>query len=262
MKNNMKLILERWDRYVLLEQEESTPQNVGELLEAINSYTMIKGDKTKRIISSVIAALTEFSGVDGIPQDLQAKIEEVVEVLGVFLQPDPISALKQLGLQKIATLIYNLVTTDPVKSFLIKKIGEQTITFLVKEVIPGFGTILKAGAFLSKVFTISKEIAKAIDTARMDPKEVLQLIAKEIYELPDSKDTTTGFMGIFNVDDQWSAIIDDKVEMKFIQLAINRLNSMNPATLLTDVSFNKMLVDYLKNTYDQRTLTAPTTPTA
>ena len=51
----MKLILERWDRYVLLEQEESTPQSVGELLNAINSYTMIKGDKTKRIISFIIS---------------------------------------------------------------------------------------------------------------------------------------------------------------------------------------------------------------
>jgi hypothetical protein len=264
MKNNMKLIMERWDRFVITEQAVPAPQTVGELIDAVNSYTMIKGDKTKRIISSIVSALNKFSSIEGMQdnQQLGSLIQKTIEVLNVFLQERDIkSALAKVATGEVFQLVYDTVTSEPIASYLAKTIGEAIVKTFIEEIIPGLKTIVKVGSFFSSLFSIAKDVQKAVETGKMDPNQVLQLIAKEIYELPDSKETTTGFMKIFNVDDKWSAIIDDKIEMKFIELAMNSLRSMNPSTPLESISFNKMLVDYLKNTYSQRTLTGPSIPT-
>lgn len=254
----MKLILERWDRFLLVEEEVTAPQTVGELIAAVNSYTMIKGDKTKRIISSIVSALNKFSTIEGEQNtELNESINKTVEILNGFLQQDLTATLTKMATMEVGELIYNTITTEPIASYLVKTIGQAIIKTFIEEIIPGFKTVMKIGSFFSKLFTITKDVAKAIETANMNPKQVLQLIAKEIYELPDNKETTTGFMKIFNVDDKWSAIIDDKIEMKFIELAMNTLERMNPNTPLANISFNQMLVNYLKATYDKRTLTGP-----
>ena len=261
MKNKLKLILERWDRFVLTEEEVTAPQTVGQLIAAVNSYTMIKGDKTKRIISSIVSALNKFSTIEGEQNtELNESINKTIEILNGFLQQDLAATLTKMATMEVGELIYNTITTEPIASYLVKTIGQAVIKTFIEEIIPGFKTVVKIGSFFAKLFTITKDVAKAIETANMNPKQVLQLIAKEIYELPDSKETTTGFMGLFNVDDKWSAIIDDKIEMKFIELAMNtleRINRTNPNTPLANISFNQMLVNYLKDTYDKRTLTGP-----
>jgi hypothetical protein len=247
----MKFILERWDRFLTEEQEVIAPQTVGELLQAINDYTMLRGDPTKRVIKSVISVLDQLTGLEGI--DAQS-LFEIREILDCFLEDEPATAIAKLGIENIYEVLYNIFSKKAVQTFLVEKLGAEIFKTFVEEIIPGFKTFVKVSSFFSKLFTITKTLKTAIDSSKMTPKQVLTQMAQEIYSLPDSKETTSGFMGIFNVDDKWSAIIDDKIEMKFIERTIALLERLPANTPLTNINFNNMLVNYLKGNYENRTL--------
>ncbi len=247
----MKVILERWDRFLAEEQEVIAPQTVGELLQAINDYTMLRGDPTKRVIKTVISVLDELVELTGV--DAQSIIE-IKEILNCFLQKEPAVSLAKLGIQNIYEVVYKVFSNKAVQTFLAEKLGEEIFKSFIEEILPGFKTFVKVGTFFTKLFTITKKLKAAIDSSKLAPEQVLIQMAQEIYSLPDSKETTSGFMGVFNVDDKWSAIIDDKVEMKFIQTTIGELKSLPPNTPVADINFNNMLVNYLKTNYANRTL--------
>ena len=100
MPNEMKVIMERWDRFVIKEQEPEAsagPETVGQIIKSIDDLILIKGDKTKRVISSVIEALKVLvdssQDLDYLSEDIQKIIEwfeEELEVTG--LADDFISA--------------------------------------------------------------------------------------------------------------------------------------------------------------------------
>ena len=78
---------------------------------------------------------------------------------------------------------------------------------------------------------------------------------QDIMTAPDNKDTTAGFLGLFNIDDEWQKMLDDKIEIKFINKMVSQLKSIDPNTSLEQLNFNQKLIDFLKTEFEGRTVT-------
>ena len=270
--SEMKLIMENWRAYtnsssLLVEiAPDGSPETVGELLIAINKYTMISGNKAKRILNNIKEALKVFldmaqddesqlmpRGAEGALHIEDEDIQKLIEWFEEALEGQWAEAIMAIPVKAVI----NIISKDPLKSFLMQKIGKEALKMLVADILPAGGTILKFGKWFSRMFKISKELESAIEAGGASPKEMFVMIVKDITNLPDSKDTTKGFMGIFNIDDKWKEILHDKIEIEFIKQQIAELESMNPSTNLVTLNFNQKLVDYLSRKFEGRTLAGP-----
>ena len=263
--SEMKLIMENWRAYtnsssLLVEiAPDGSPETVGELLVAINKYTMISGNKAKRILKNIVETLKVFldsaQDIEGLGRD-ESEDEDIAKLIEWFeeaLEGQWAEALMAIPVKAVISII----SKDPLRSFLLQKIGKEALEVLIGDILPGAATALKFTKWFSRMFKVSKALASSIETGGASPKEMFVMIVKDIADLPDSKDTTKGFMGIFNIDDKWKEILHDKIEMNFIQQQIAELESMNPSTNLVTLNFNQKLVDYLSGEFEGRTLAGP-----
>ena len=78
---------------------------------------------------------------------------------------------------------------------------------------------------------------------------------KSMYRLPDNKKTGTVLDQFLNVDDQVSAIVDDKIENAFLQDFLKMIQSQ-PDDKAIDKTVTQELQDYLRKQYKNRTVTA------
>ena len=82
-------------------------------------------------------------------------------------------------------------------------------------------------------------------------------LIKNMYSLPDDKKTNTVLDKFLNVDDQVSAIVDDKVENQFLNSFIDYVKRQDPDRLLRDDDITQKLLDFLATQYDGRTMVVP-----
>ena len=101
---------------------------------------------------------------------------------------------------------------------------------------------------------VSKELQTAYKEGTADVNQVFANIVKDIATAEDNKDTTAGFLKLFNIDDEWQKMLDDKIEIKFIEQMIGSLKNLNPNTSLENINFNSQLVKFLKDEFEGRTL--------
>lgn len=73
-------------------------------------------------------------------------------------------------------------------------------------------------------------------------------LGKTLYSLPDEKVSNTG-LDYLNVDDEISAVVDDRVENQFIQKYLNTLESMDDNTPLETTDITKLLTNYIEKEY-------------
>jgi len=77
---------------------------------------------------------------------------------------------------------------------------------------------------------------------------------KTIYDATDDKKTNT-FLDKLNVDDQYSKIVDDKIEMAFLKFLTQAImDTPDQTPLPQDFDVNAKLQDYLKKNYQNRSL--------
>ncbi len=248
----MKLIMESWRGYLNEIDANGDPETVGELLVAINKYTMIQGDVSKRILKNIIEVLKVFidaSQDEGV--NISEDVAKLIEWFEEALEGQWLEATRAIPVKAVISLI----SKNPIRDVLVKKIGTQALEFVVGDLLPGAATVLKFGKWFGRMFKISKNVKQAVDTANAGPKKVFAMIVKDIYEAPDNKDTTTGFMKIFNIDDKWSEMLEDKLEMKFIEEQMGEIESMSPDTSLEGLNFNTKLIEFLEKEYENRTVT-------
>jgi hypothetical protein len=78
---------------------------------------------------------------------------------------------------------------------------------------------------------------------------------KTAISKPDVKKTNT-WLDKLDIDDKMSAIVDDAVENGFMQAMANTIqNEPDNKPLEDDFNMNQKMVDYLKDEYEQRTIT-------
>jgi len=109
-----------------------------------------------------------------------------------------------------------------------------------------------------KVFSKGKEFAVdqvlGLIPGASNAKTAFDFIEAAISK-PDTKKTGT-WLDKLAIDDEMSAIVDDTVENGFMQSMVDIIqNEPNNKPLEDDFNMNQKMVDYLKNEYNQRTIT-------
>ena len=115
-------------------------------------------------------------------------------------------------------------------------------------------TILSIGKWIVSAFKVSKELKKAYDAGTGDVNQIFANIVRDVMTAEDNKLTTSGFMKMLNIDDQWSKMLDNKVEMEFIQDSIIYIKTLPEMTPMEDINLNQRLLDFLKEKFEGRTL--------
>lgn len=78
-------------------------------------------------------------------------------------------------------------------------------------------------------------------------------VIKNVYAATDDKKTKT-FLDKINVDDEFSKIVDDKLEMAFLKVLEMLIKSKPDNESLENFNVNKELVNYLSANHNKRTL--------
>ena len=84
-------------------------------------------------------------------------------------------------------------------------------------------------------------------------------LLKKVYSMPDEKKTQTA-LDYLNVDDQISAIVDDRVENAFLKYMLDRFSkaaTAAPNLPLSDFDMTKEINNFLDKTYHGRTVNTP-----
>ena len=74
-------------------------------------------------------------------------------------------------------------------------------------------------------------------------------LGKTLYSLPDEKRSNTG-LDYLNVDDEISAVVDDRVENQFIQKYLKSLENIDDMTPLASTNITKLLTNFIEKEYD------------
>jgi hypothetical protein len=110
---------------------------------------------------------------------------------------------------------------------------------------------MKAGA--SKFgWELTKAILPGVGLAAETVKDVYGII-KGVYGLDDKKRTNTA-LDHLNVDDQVSAVVDDRVENQFIKDYMQFLDGQDDEQRIESVNMTKLLTNFIKQKYNQTTV--------
>ena len=253
MTTNMKLIYENYRTGMLFEQDE--PETIGDLINGLESYILSNSDKLKRVCQQLMKALQTIA--DDLP-DGNERLTEISEKITEFLESVAENGLKDavkaIGRAKAMEYL-GILAKNPIRKFLANKVGEKVLKFVIEEILPAAKTILSVGKWIINAFKVSKELSKAYKEGTADTEKIFSNIVQDIMTAEDNKETTAGFLGLFNIDDEWQKMLDDKVEIEFIQNSISYIKTLDPSTPTDQLNLNQRLVDFLKAKFEGRTLT-------
>lgn len=255
MTTNMKLIYESYRKGALFEQDDFVPQTVGSLVKTLEAHILANSDRLKRVCTAIIKALATFA------EEFPEKAEELAEVTSKITElfteiaeKGLRAVIKAMGKSKVIEYLRLIAGNSIIKQFLAKKIGAKVLKFIIEEMIPAAKIIISTGRTIMGLFKVGKAVKDAIEAGTGDPNKAFAMIVKDVMTAEDNKETTAGFMKMLNIDDQWSKMLDNKVEMEFIQQSIDYIRTVDPDTTLDKIDLNKRLVDFLKQKFDGRTL--------
>ena len=254
MTTSMKLIFENYRRGMLYEEEDI--QRVGDLIKAIEAHILANSDRLKRVCQALISALETFaSEFEEEAGQYESIIETLTEIFEQIVEDGLKATIAKIGAKKLIGYMQQIINTDAIKQYLLKKIGEKTIKFVMNEIVPAIGSLIRFGKWIYKLFKVGKEIKDVLESGTVDPNKAFTMIVKDVMTAEDNKETTAGFLGLLNIDDEWQKMLDDKIEMEFIQDSIAHIKSLGPDTSIDQLNLNQRLIDFLKAKFDGRTLT-------
>ena len=140
----------------------------------------------------------------------------------------------------------------------LQKIVQKTIR--LKKAVKA-GEITAAQAADATNAALNAATAGAVGVAASVAKKVIatgQLAQLALAaKLPDEQTENNPFLSAFNVDDEYSKIIDDRIESSFINYLAKDIEEKiktEPQRLLGDYDVNEVLNDFLKQTFDNRSM--------
>tara|TARA_R110001599_G_C11922816_1_gene628733 strand:+ start:86 stop:586 length:501 start_codon:yes stop_codon:yes gene_type:complete len=99
---------------------------------------------------------------------------------------------------------------------------------------------------------LSKTLLPGVGLAAETVKDVYGII-KGVYGLDDKKRTNTA-LDYLNVDDQVSAVVDDRVENQFIKDYMQFLDGQDDEQRIENLNMTKLLTDFIKQKYNSTTV--------
>lgn len=79
-------------------------------------------------------------------------------------------------------------------------------------------------------------------------------VLKAVYSADDSKNISPGLKSL-NVDDELSAVVDDKVELQFLKNLAYQFQRFPDDTPISGIDINSLLSNFIKREYDNTTVT-------
>ena len=253
---------------------------VGEVLEKIQQLEKVQderkalGDKVEmfekasiQLVSMIDKSIAKYNE-GGNPSDIKQKKIDALDKLKPKVQeiadkakgmkktlvdpdakvtgPEIMNAVKEIGsnfkkiiLKDAATLAGDLQLAgwDEVFEFAIEAMDGFSK-------IPGLNTLMSAA---QDVATIGKWMGKGVKSlwnklsGGDPPAEALDDLVDQVAQSPDTKTKTAPFMNLFNIDDKYQAMLEDKLELDFIQAFKEQLSTW------ADSGFKDMTLGDLKN---------------
>lgn len=252
----MALIMESWRSSLILEQEDE-PGTVKDLLGGLEAFIFSNSDKLKRVSASISKALKTAFDVEeeGDNESVNELVMTIVEFLDSVVENGLMGTIKEMGKSTAMDILKTIANNEQIRNAVIKLVGEKSIKFFVDAVLPQAAMILKAAKWIMKVFDVSSDLKQAYKEGTADVNDVFKNIMQDIMTAEDNKETTSGFFGILNIDDEWQKMLDDKVEMAFVNNSIEYLRSLPPETSLEQINLNQRLIDFLKEKFEGRSVT-------
>jgi len=78
-------------------------------------------------------------------------------------------------------------------------------------------------------------------------------VLKSVYSMDDSKNISPGLKSL-NIDDELSAVVDDKVELQFLKYLTKELERMPDDAKIASLDMNELLSNFIKQNYDNTTV--------
>lgn len=167
-------------------------------------------------------------------RQMSNKMKLILENWSNYLNEEEETQIKEIetvGDLKAAIKAATLAIRDPKAKGAMGTAAASLTVALLKDAIPGANTIgmaLEAGLGVGGVL-------------------------KAIYGTNDSKNVSKGLQSL-NVDDELSAVVDDKVEMQFLNYLSKRIKEVPDETKLVNFNVNELLSAFIKKTYDNTTV--------
>jgi hypothetical protein len=259
-------------------QEEAMPDlTVGELLDQVDQLERAQVErkpmaeavlelesKTKDWIEKVdntIKQQEQDEGVTKSMQKLKNGMNNIIDSIGEVkkLLNDPEADMVEIGirvkalfseykgkLMKNIKAIMNEVQLDDWQN-----LWDWTDGFFNKvEEIPGLNTIM---GFTKDITKTLKWGAKGIKWLAgkfsgepgIDPDEAIQDMVDTIAQKPDTKFKTSPFLELFNIDDEYIAMLDDELEVKFIEYYKEFLQQHADDVKIADLDIDSALENWI-----------------
>jgi len=273
--SEMHLIMENWRSFSIgnsfvLNEQVGAP-TVGAVIEAINLYSLAQQSPWRKSIQTLIEIIgdqIEFADAADITSDTVTDLVEGLVKLAETIEKDGIlsgAALKLL----FSTATIKVLKNPQILNALGIRAKAMGLTANINEVLTPvlnlfgvaaggipLGTLAAGAKFIWAAARGAKKVKGILGTSK-DPEAAFEKTIEAIMNAPDNKDTTSGYLALFNIDDKWQEMLDDKIDAEFIKYALERLKAVSSADSnipITAINFNSMLVNWLKQNHDGRHL--------
>ena len=158
---------------------------------------------------------------------------------------------------KITTQQIRQIINEELESVLAERIKIQTVGDL-RSALEGAMQVKKKNLAKKHVKSSGQKVGYAIMNALFPlwragtaVKSIMDItgMLKAIYKMPDEKRTNTG-LDHLNVDDNISAILDDRVETQFIKDYLEFLEGQPDEQRIENVDMTELLINFIKRKYD------------
>jgi|1_EtaG_2_1085319.scaffolds.fasta_scaffold01055_15 hypothetical protein len=276
MSDDMNLIMENWrnfsnrDSFVL--NEQAGAPTVGAVIEAINLYSMAQQSpwqKSIQIVIKIVGDAAEFADAINLAPDAVTDLIEGLINLADTAESDGILSTGSLkALFSLAPSLRILKNTK-IAAALAERAQAMGINIDITQILAPvlnlvgvsttgipLGSLVAGAKFIWSAAKGAKEVGNIIKTSK-DPEAAFEKTIEAIMNAPDNKDTTSGYLTLFNIDDKWQEMLDDKIDAAFIQHAMTQLKAVgqsNSNMPITNINFNNLLIGWLKQNHAGRHL--------
>ena len=259
---------------------ESSAASVGDILAQFDDAASDLDNKVMDFVKSALKFANQFtpdaieaaSGEEVDDKDVDGILEFFSELKGMF--DDVMSAIKSAGdsVKKQVKAFFKeggkkilegfsnlkeLYEENKVAQAVFKKIGGEAIKSTIKKLvekvaplIPYGGTVLAAAKTLKGVAETGGKLAGMFSRFSKEknksPQEKFAEFAAEIARGPDN-DALGDLASILQMNDDIEDILDDKVEVQFVEYYVDHLREIDPSTPIENIDINNMLTDWIKD---------------
>ena len=132
--------------------------------------------------------------------------------------------------------VIKVLENETIRKFIIEKFGEKILTEFMEEVIPMGKWVVKGVKFFRALRRAKVDYEEITSASNQDT--ALHVLVKSIADAPDNSETTAGFMGALNIEEEYTALVKPKLQAAFLEEFMGFLKSLPPTMPLSKANIN------------------------